>query len=138
MADIKTTQERDPCQGWQEFLEKNRATCPEICIPGFWESLADNCATWAKAVVAAPFWQAVQRDITQWRNEYYQQNGSASLTHGEELPSFCCKKLPRIKEELLEHWNEKHTYPRCRANQAPVPCLNDLVRTSVLSQIFVD
>lgn len=113
-------------------------TRPEVAIPGFWDTLGQNCAKWASEISAGPLWTEARTRLPRWRTEYRGHTQSALLA-STELPDFVAKTAESTKRKLLG---------RCRANKdyltkafpkegPPIPRLGDLVRTRIVCR-YID
>ncbi|MCH8806410.1 MAG: hypothetical protein IH986_10015 [Planctomycetes bacterium] len=111
----------------------------ELSIPGYWNSLTENCAQWASEVGVCGFWKDVEKHRKAWSNEFHQKTGGSLLAQ-DQLPQFCGKQWERIQTKIEQFTtgkganNPKEYWP---AEGPPVPRLNDLVRTRVVCQ-FLD
>lgn len=105
---------------------------PEVVVPGYWDTLAQNCTRWADEVSVGPLWHEAKERLSHWRHEYRAVAGS-DLLSVLELPRFVAKPANSIRGKLLR---------RCRQDQSflssaiaptgpPVPQIGDIVRTRV-------
>ncbi len=112
---------------------------PELRIPGYWDSLAENCAQWAREMFVCPFWRAFDSNRLVWTNEFHQKTGGPLLAR-DALPKFCGKGHERIRTKIAQlTCGEEAKEPKDFWSTVgpPVPRLNDLVRTRVECQ-FLD
>ena len=68
---------------WREALA---LWCPATQIPGYWETLQENCSAWAHYVTASPFWRKASAMLPRWNGEYHGTTGASLLMNG--LPGF--------------------------------------------------
>lgn len=105
---------------------------PDVLVPGYWDSLTQNCKRWADEISVGPYWHDAKNKCTYWRQEY-RSEASSDLLSSPGLPSFVSKPVESTRSKLLR---------RCRQDSAfvgeaiqgigpPVPNISDLVRTRV-------
>jgi ppGpp synthetase/RelA/SpoT-type nucleotidyltranferase len=117
-------------------LEKHRS---ETALPGYWNVLEENCSQWAEEATISPFWKSVKKNLPTWSSDFQKKTGSALLAT-DQLPPFIGKKTSRIQAKLLQRSSKKTNFDLANtipSNGAPVPILNDLVRTRIQCQ-FLD
>ena len=115
---------------WKKRLAEKRA---ETAIPGYWETIASNCAQWAKDLSVGGFWAEATKSLDQWRTEYRQQNGT-NLLISPGLPLFCGKEADRIKGKPFRRCRDRADYldKAIPVAGAPIPRIGDLVRTRIV------
>lgn len=120
---------------WLDDLAQRRS---EVAVPGYWKTIADNCAQWAPEVSAGPYWARARSMLDRWRTEYRLLTG-ADLLVKVGLPDFLSKPENSIKEKLFRRCQERSHYIDIAVPQKgpPIPRLGDLVRTRVECQ-FID
>lgn len=122
----------------QEWLDQLCQSRPEVALPGYWQTVADNCTRWAEEVSVSPFWAEAKIQLDQWRSEYKQETG-ADLLSQVGLPSFCGKSAESIKRKLIRHCRSEADYVQKALPKGgpPIPRLGDLVRTRVVCR-YID
>lgn len=122
--------------GEPNIVERLPAQC---ATPGYWSSLAENAATWAREISAGHFWQSANTELESWRKEYLRDFGG-TLSIGS-LPNFVGKSEPRLKEKTIEKIRRAKTVEigvqAIYDQHVPVPRLEDLVRVRLAVQ-FLD
>jgi hypothetical protein len=111
---------------------------PDVGIPGYWETLDENCKTWANEISAGPFWSDARRLLPVWSSDY-RANTQGDLVTQDELPLFVGKGRDRAEQKTLSKWRKDPEF-RVRAfgTRGPaVPNLTDLVRNRI-SVRFLD
>jgi hypothetical protein len=117
---------------FNQWLERLADVRPEVRLPGFWATIAENCARWAEELSVGPFWSEISRRLDQWRTEYTGQTG-ADLLPTVGLPRFVGKPELSIRDKLFRRYGRSLEDCR-RAMQdtgPPIPRLGDLVRTRI-------
>jgi len=106
-------------------------------VPGYWETIGQNCAQWAQEVSAGPFWTEVRTKLSDWSAEYRRTTGGNLVTG--PLPLFVGKDAARIKSKVLGNCRRDAAYGKAAlgADGPPIPQLKDLVRTRISCK-FVD
>ena len=105
---------------------------PETGLPGYWETLAENCDQWANEVTVSRFWKEAETCLPKWRTGFRAKFKGDLLT-GLSLPKFVGKEAKRIEEKISARCGSdpaeiEALFPKgCDA----IPRLNDLVRTRV-------
>ena len=120
-------------------LEEWAALRSELRIPGYWDTLSQNCAQWANEVDVCAFWSNFKKHRSAWSNEFHQKTGGALLAR-DQHPTFCGKAHERIQTKITRLTSGKVAQDSTEiwpTEGPPVPQLNDLVRTRVECQ-FVD
>jgi hypothetical protein len=91
-------------------------------------------------VSVGPFWREVKNRQPTWSNEFHRKTSGALLS-SSVIPPFVGKRVKRTKEKLLHDWivagRPVHVSNFWPPSGAPVPLLNDLVRTRIECQ-FLD
>lgn len=121
-----------------EWLKELGEVRHELSIPGYWQSLEENCAQWAKEVFVGPFWNEASQQLVNWIGEYRSETGGALL--GQlGLPKFQGKSAERICSKLYQQrFKEKNFKVEAFPKEGPpIPKLNDLVRTHISCQ-YID
>lgn len=120
----------------QDILDKMPNSC---ATPGYWKSLAENTESWAGEVSAGPLWREINKELVNWRKEYY-RDFSGTLNTGS-LPNFVGKSATRIEEKIFSKIKKAATaekeIERLFDQSVPVPRLEDLVRIRLTVQ-FLD
>jgi hypothetical protein len=123
-------------RAYDEFEQELARQRPITSTPGYWQSIADNCVQWVEQVRVSPFWQNVGLNLPHWALEYRNLKGGV-LLRSVEPPKFDAKGQERIRTKVRQIACEM-TPPDFSvvlpASGAPVPALNDLVRTRVRCQ----
>jgi hypothetical protein len=120
-----------------DFRERCAILRPEVAVPGYWDSLAENCQQWADEISICPLWKAVAKHQPAWSNEFSQLT-TGSLLASPLIPQFTSKSVRRMKSKSIELFLQKgNVFEILPKVGAPVPNLNDLVRTRVECQ-FLD
>src|SRR5687768_11518078 len=88
-----------PTDGDQSCCATWTSVRPEVGLPGYWNSLDENCAEWAEYVSVWPFWEECDKRRPTWSNEFHQKTGGPLLARNE-LPRFCGKQHPRIQKKI--------------------------------------
>ena len=109
-----------------------------MSTPGYWTTLEENTADWARAVKVAPFWMEAQKRLKSWNAEYLKFSRVELVSHSS-LPEFVGKKLPRLQNKAYtETARLLDDNPKAGAATlwagGPIPGLNDMVRTRVVCQ----
>lgn len=113
---------------WQRELTQIRHG---IATPGYWRTLEENCAQWAKTISVCAFWTKAAQQLRQWIGEYRTITGGALLAD-VELPNFCGKSADSIQSKLYRHRRNQENFDAVFSKDGPpVPKLNDLVRTRI-------
>lgn len=105
---------------------------PEVGVPGYWDTLQDNCNQWAKEITVRPFWEEAKKRLSLWRYKYRRKTGEALLST-RELPDFKAKDKVRTREKLYQQALRESSdppFPKDPAKPA-IPIMNDLVRTRI-------
>lgn len=121
-----------------EWLEELREIRSEVGIPGYWETLEENCAQWSKDITVCPFWTEANEHLSHWISEYrLQERGNLLLQPG--LPNFEGKEIKRTLNKLYEKRCENENFKNevFLKDGPPIPKLNDLVRTRIAC-LYVD
>jgi len=120
---------------WRREIERFR---PELAVPGYWDTLEENCSQWAQEVSVSPFWNAAKEKLGPWIADYRSQTGGDLLAQ-PGLPSFQGKGSARIQTKLYDSHRREGSNPAIAFSSVgpPVPILNDLVRTRVNCK-FID
>jgi len=104
----------------------------EISVPGYWDNLYNNCNTWAITLEGDPFWLEFKKEIDSWKAEYYNVHKCALLVK-PGIPAFC----PKPTKSIINKLERKIIQKKCEISEiipsegAPIPKLNDLVRTRI-------
>lgn len=114
---------------WLREMEKAR---PEISVPGYWQTLEDNCSQWAKEMSVCPYWNTAKEKLPHWASEYRRSTGGDLLAK-PGLPDFIGKSCDRIRSKLYQDHRRKKVDPTkaLPPGGPPVPLLDDLVRTRI-------
>src|SRR5689334_6306805 len=125
----------------ERFWDKCAAIQPALKLPGYWETLNINCLNWADEVTVSQFWRTAREREPDWSRQFKQANSGNLLARNTGIPGFSAKETPRIKEKIVSFCGgRKRGYDPHKVwdkERAPVPILNDLVRTRVECQ-FMD
>lgn len=121
-----------------EWLDRLRECRPEVAVPGYWESVAENCVRWGEELSVGPFWTEVKKRVDQWRSEYKQEKGTDLFTPAG-LPNFSGKGSESIKKKLLRRCQCEPGYIKkaMPKSGAPIPRIGDLVRTRIVCR-YID
>src|SRR5262245_13779040 len=117
-------------QEWEVRLGKVHS---DAALAGYWDTLAANCQRWADEISvgsAGTYWGETVRRLDLWRADYRRTTASDLLPE-VGLPKFQSKTSESIRRKLFDRYKrdvEKAIAPI----GAPIPQLNDLVRTRVV------
>lgn len=144
MAAIVKSEERgdEPAEKTNrlKFWDESAKLRPEIAVPGYWESLQENCDDWARYASVGPLWNEVKKKIPIWSNEFYAKTGGALLSL-PDLPDFRVKGVDRIREKICHRALSDPEYldigKAWNACEPAIPAINDMVRTRVVCK-FLD
>src|SRR5208337_3903471 len=90
----------EPSKKEQEWLTHLASVRPETTLPGYWDTLANNCDDWAREITVSSFWTEAKKILPSWANDYSSRFGD-SLRSMQGLPHFEGKGARRIREKLL-------------------------------------
>src|SRR5712692_1694779 len=113
-----------------DWLEKLAARHPDVRLPGYWTTIAENAQTWAKEVTAGPFWGEAKRRLDRWRHEY-RSDADADLLVSPGLPDFTFKDESKIRDKVHRLLGHDPKSAVIAEKGPPIPKINDLVRTRV-------
>lgn len=109
---------------------------PEIAIPGYWETLGENCSEWADQVSVSPFWKQFGNSRSEW-SSHYSQMYMGSLLASTVTPNFVPKHHKAILAKLRRFAggdDPKAPSDLWPNSGPPVPNVNDMVRTRLECQ----
>jgi hypothetical protein len=117
-----------------DFLIQSEKFRSELGVPGYWNALQENCEQWAGEANVSRFWQRVKRLQPTWSGEFQKAKGG-SLLASPLIPEFTFKRLPRLMDKVFQGAiktnGEIDLSKVWSPSGAPVPMINDLVRTRI-------
>lgn len=123
----KVSKSERPSEG--EWLDQRGRLRPETAIPGFWDTLVQDCSQWAKVTTVGPFWSEAEKLLPSWAGGYHAKYDYSLLTK-PGLPNFIGKKVDPIRSKILNDYPGKGP-PAPFPKGPPVPQLPDPVRTRI-------
>ena len=134
MATYRNSGSGDPSPSRRDsddWLAQIGQTVPEVLLPGYWENIGNNSATWANEVSAGPFWQTAHAQLDLWRQEDRSEHASDLLSE-VGLPKFVGKSAASIKDKVCRKCKDpEFASVAVDSKGPPVPKISDLVRTRI-------
>lgn len=104
----------------------------ETTLPGYWDTIEENCNLWAEQVFVDQFWREAQKLLVDWSREFRRITGG-DLLNSDKLPKFVGKSAARIKSKVFGKIGRtpQLIYQLLPSDGPAIPRLDDLVRTRV-------
>ncbi len=97
----KVSKSERPSEG--EWFDQLGRLCPETAIPGFWDTLVQDCSDWAKVTTVGPFWSEAEKLLPSWASGYHAKYDYSLLTKPGP-PNFIGKKVVPIRSKILNDY----------------------------------
>ena len=125
-------------QSAEEILSALESQWPLIKIPGYWDSLVENCENWAAEVSNNKLWNEIKKLLPDWKSEHRKVTGNPLLSV-EGLMDFTHKGKRRILTKIINKVKTDESFKNIAlgTSDPPIPQLNDLVRTRISCQ-YID
>lgn len=125
-------------QSDEEILSALKSQWPAIAVPGYWDTLINNCTQWAIDVGNNPFWNEINNSLLAWKFEH-RTNTENPLLSREGLTNFNHKEKDRILSKIIYKAKNDERFKKNAfgTTDPPIPQLNDLVRTRLSCQ-YID